>query len=164
MSAVQSTMLAAQQGLGQGGAGRPSSVKARQRAAHNLSHKALWHSKHLINRFPTDILGIQRTHGGAGIASQLQLLVVPGNPGLASFYSVFMQQLHQAFGGRADVLAMSHVGHDADNITRGRVWGLDDQVQHKAAVLQDLMLLPNRPPTVILAHSIGSYITLQVWC
>lgn len=72
-----------------------------------------------------------------------------------------MQQLHSTFDGAADVLAVSHLGHDGDNLSRGSVWGLDDQVQHKVQLLRQLMA-PGRPPVVILAHSIGSYIMLQV--
>lgn len=72
-----------------------------------------------------------------------------------------MQQLHVSFRGTADVLAVSHVGHDADDLSRGTVWGLECQVQHKVQLLQQLMS-PDRPPLVILAHSIGSYIMLQV--
>jgi hypothetical protein len=41
------------------------------------------------------------------------------------------------------------------------VWCLDSQIQHKVAVLKEHVLTPGRPPAVILAHSIGSYIMLQ---
>jgi hypothetical protein len=92
----------------------------------------------------------------------VQLLVVPGNPGHAQWYSVFTRQLHAAFGGAADVCAVSHVGHDVDCLTGGRLFGLEEQVQHKVALLQEVVLRPGRPPCAILAHSIGAWITLQV--
>jgi predicted alpha/beta hydrolase family esterase len=41
------------------------------------------------------------------------------------------------------------------------VWCLDSQIQHKVALLKERVLAPGRPPAVILAHSIGSYIMLQ---
>jgi pimeloyl-ACP methyl ester carboxylesterase len=115
-----------------------------------------WHVTYDVGRYPTDLLGLQATR-----PAQAQVLVVPGNPGCAAFYRKFMQQLHTAFGGAADVMAVSHVGHDGDNISKGAVWGLHDQVDHKAQLLQELMA-PGKPPVIILAHSIGSYIMLQV--
>ena len=36
-----------------------------------------------------------------------------------------------------------------------QVYDLKQQVQHKAAFLNDLMLLPGRPPVLLLGHSIG---------
>lgn len=118
--------------------------------------KNLWHAQYSIEKYPTELWGLQATR-----PPKAQLLIVGGNPGLASFYCTFMQQLHQAFDGAADVLAVSHVGHDADNLSKGAVWCLNSQIQHKVHLLQELMT-PGKPPTVILAHSIGSYIMLQV--
>lgn len=92
---------------------------------------------------------------------RMQVLILPGNPGSAAFYRVFMQQLFDAFDGAADVMAVSHVGHDCGDISRGAVWGLDCQVKHKVQLVQELTA-PGRPPLVVLAHSIGSFITLQV--
>jgi hypothetical protein len=46
----------------------------------------------------------------ASTPATLQVLVVPGNPGLASFYRVFLEQLHSLFGGRADVWSVSNLG------------------------------------------------------
>jgi hypothetical protein len=42
-----------------------------------------------------------------------------------------------------------------------QVWCLDSQIQHKVALLKEHVLAPGRPPAVIVAHSIGSYIMLQ---
>lgn len=53
-------------------------------------------------------------------------------------------------------------GHDADNLSGGRVWCLDSQIQHKVQLLKDHVMAPGKPPAVVLAHSIGSYMMLQV--
>lgn len=150
MQSVQAVNAAVQPGW----AGRVSrrSVSNRQ----PLVVPNLWHVSYDVGRYPTDLWGLQATR-----PAQAQVLVVPGNPGCAAFYRKFMQQLHTAFGGAADVMAVSHVGHDADNIIQGAVWALDCQVDHKAQLLQELMA-PGKPPVIILAHSIGSYIMLQV--
>lgn len=55
-----------------------------------------------------------------------------------------------------------HAGHDADNLSEGCVWCLDTQIQHKMQLIRDHVLAPGKPPAVLLAHSIGSYMTLQV--
>uniref|UniRef100_A0A383V4Q4 AB hydrolase-1 domain-containing protein n=1 Tax=Tetradesmus obliquus TaxID=3088 RepID=A0A383V4Q4_TETOB len=92
----------------------------------------------------------------------LQLLVVPGNPGFCGFYDEFMLQLAQLFGRHnVDIMAVSHAGHDSAGLSQGKVWCLDSQIQHKVALLKEHVLAPGRPPAVILAHSIGSYIMLQ---
>jgi hypothetical protein len=53
-------------------------------------------------------------------------------------------------------------GHDGDNLSGGRVWCLDSQIQHKVQLLKDHVMAPGKPPAVVLAHSIGSYMMLQV--
>lgn len=53
-------------------------------------------------------------------------------------------------------------GHDPDNLSGGRVWCLDSQIQHKVQLLKDHVMAPGKPPAVVLAHSIGSYMMLQV--
>lgn len=57
---------------------------------------------------------------------------------------------------------MCPAGHDGDNLCGGRVWCLNAQIQHKVQLLKDHVLAPGTPPAVVLAHSIGSYMTLQV--
>jgi alpha-beta hydrolase superfamily lysophospholipase len=128
----------------------------KQHANSPAAQTPLWQAHYEVGKFPTEVIGVQATQTPAA-----QLLVVPGNPGYAGFYTDFMQQLHGAMGGTADVLAVSHVGHDAEDISRGAVWGLGCQVQHKAALVRELTS-PGQPPLVILAHSIGAYIMLQV--
>lgn len=119
----------------------------------------MWHAQLCVGerQFPTELYGLQ-AHSGR---PRVQVLVVPGNPGSAGFYRMLMQQVFAAFDGAADVMAVSHVGHDPDDISKGAVYGLDCQVQHKAQLCRELTA-PGRPPLVILAHSIGAYIMLQV--
>lgn len=60
------------------------------------------------------------------------------------------------------VLWCHAAGHDADNLSEGRVWCLDTQIQHKVQLLKEHVMAPGKPPAVVLAHSIGSYMMLQV--
>lgn len=146
----------------------------------------MWQAHTLVGSYPTELIGMQATTHKAA-QQKLTVLIVGGNPGqlspshertgtctpawtcilnsvpslcvvagCAAFYRKFMQQLHSAFDGTADILAVSHVGHDTASISQGKVYGLDSQVDHKAQLLAQL-----QGPTVVLAHSIGSYVMLQ---
>jgi len=42
-----------------------------------------------------------------------------------------------------------------------QVWSLDCQIQHKVDFIRQHVLLPGRPPVVLLAHSIGCYMCLH---
>eukprot|EP00798_Chlamydomonas_sp_ICE-L_P020745 gene20745-27564_t len=56
----------------------------------------------------TEVLTIHATDG----PPQFQVLVVPGNPGNASYYKPFIRFLHQEFEGHAEIVSISHPGHD----------------------------------------------------
>lgn len=65
--------------------------------------------------------------------------MIPGNPGNANYYTSFMQLLHSAFRGKAEVVGVSYAGHDngPDN-TGEELYELEDQVSHKVC---DLILV-----------------------
>jgi hypothetical protein len=48
-------------------------------------------------------------------------VVFPGNPGNARYYEKFMRTLHDKFEGKADIVAVSHLGHDPDSPYKGQV-------------------------------------------
>jgi hypothetical protein len=58
---------------------------------------------------------------GAPGKSRLQILIIPGNPGAAAYYSPFMQQLYNAFDGRMDIHSISQLGHDPFGFQHGQV-------------------------------------------
>eukprot|EP00199_Chlamydomonas_sp_CCMP681_P001762 CAMPEP_0119105862 /NCGR_PEP_ID=MMETSP1180-20130426/3720_1 /TAXON_ID=3052 ORGANISM="Chlamydomonas cf sp, Strain CCMP681" /NCGR_SAMPLE_ID=MMETSP1180 /ASSEMBLY_ACC=CAM_ASM_000741 /LENGTH=367 /DNA_ID=CAMNT_0007091035 /DNA_START=169 /DNA_END=1272 /DNA_ORIENTATION=+ len=93
----------------------------------------------------------------------LQILVLPGNPGSAHYYKDFMRQLHTAFKGQAHIYSCSHAGHDTGPHNTGKqtLKTLDEQITHKADFMRQHLLLPGRPPLVILAHSIGAYMAVK---
>uniref|UniRef100_A0A7N1A6V1 Uncharacterized protein n=2 Tax=Kalanchoe fedtschenkoi TaxID=63787 RepID=A0A7N1A6V1_KALFE len=41
----------------------------------------------------------------------LQLIVIPGNPGVVTFYKEFVESLYHLFEGRASVTAVGHISH-----------------------------------------------------
>lgn len=57
----------------------------------------------------TEAIGIKATTPAQPV---LQLLIIPGNPGLCSFYEAFIRSLHDIFKGTADVWAISNLGKE----------------------------------------------------
>lgn len=60
-----------------------------------------------VGGLATEVLELPATSTGG---PEVQLLVIPGNPGAASFYVPFMRALHDRLRGRATVLAVSNLG------------------------------------------------------
>lgn len=99
------------------------------------------------------------------------ILVIPGNPGVVGFYATFMQTIYRAFNSRFPVWAVSHAGHcappdhmdmvaDASLAAELDVFGINGQIQHKLAFLRKNV--PRETPLVLIGHSIGCYIILEM--
>ncbi|KAM4724627.1 lipid droplet-associated hydrolase isoform 3-T4 [Anableps anableps] len=115
----------------------------------------------------TQVLKVGSSHLPSG--EDVLLLIIPGNPGVVGFYQTFMQTLHGMLG--YPVWAVSHAGHcappdsmdmveDAAAAARRDVFGLDGQVRHKLAFLQNHV--PRGTRLVLLGHSIGCYMILEM--
>ncbi|MEW5309180.1 MAG: hypothetical protein WDW38_001085 [Sanguina aurantia] len=111
-----------------------------------------------VGGIPTETYCVSASQGPAA----LQVLVVPGNPGSARYFIPFLQSLDKALGGRADLCAITHAGHQGPGGIPhcGKLFSLAEQSEHKAAFLRQHCLLPGRPPVVVLAHSIGSHMAV----
>ncbi|EFN59441.1 hypothetical protein CHLNCDRAFT_137997 [Chlorella variabilis] len=110
-----------------------------------------------VEGLPTEVLDL-RACGDADV----QLLVIAGNPGAAPFYQPFMRSLHAKLGGRTHVTAISNLGMDGQGLTPpGRVFSLEEQIQHKVALLRQHFVGAGRPPLVILGHSIGAFMSIH---
>lgn len=103
------------------------------------------------------------------------VLIVPGNPGVVEFYEVFARGLFQALGRSADVVVVSHGNHvrRADPLARaalrarGAPWRyrhlhLQEQVQHKVAVVRDMQARRPDARLFLVGHSIGAHLVLQI--
>uniref|UniRef100_A0A663MML2 Lipid droplet-associated hydrolase n=1 Tax=Athene cunicularia TaxID=194338 RepID=A0A663MML2_ATHCN len=96
---------------------------------------------------------------------RLLFMIIPGNPGLAGYYRTFIQALYCGLNQQYPVWVVSHAGHckppsDTDIKELEDVFGLNGQVEHKLNFLKknvskDIKL-------VLIAHSIGCYITLEM--
>ncbi|KAJ7341485.1 hypothetical protein JRQ81_005637, partial [Phrynocephalus forsythii] len=98
-------------------------------------------------------------------------LVIPGNPGFSEYYQVFIQTLYRGLKQQYPVWVVSHAGHcqvpnglkmteETDNSDIDDVFGLRGQVEHKLSFLRKNV--PNDVKLVLIGHSIGSYIALQI--
>jgi len=87
------------------------------------------------------------------------IYVIPGNPGVITFYKYFMAQLHQKEG--CPVIGFSHVGHIPDEIDtiqcETTLWY---QIYHHLELIETL--IPPHVEIILAGHSIGAFIALQL--
>ncbi|KAG2437387.1 hypothetical protein HXX76_006039 [Chlamydomonas incerta] len=123
-----------------------------------VSTTAVWRRICTAHGLPTELLGINAASG----SPRLQVVVIPGNPGSAIYFQPFMRNVYDMLGGEADVLAVTHAGHDPQIPNpAGRVWSLREQISHKVSFLREHVLLPGRPPVVLVGHSIGAAMMIK---
>ncbi|GMP98657.1 hypothetical protein CsSME_00046463 [Camellia sinensis var. sinensis] len=75
----------------------------------------------------------------------LHVLFIPGNPGVISFYTDFLENLYELLGGTASITAVGHISQTEKNWEHGRLFSLEEQIDHK------------------VGHSIGSYISIEMF-
>ncbi|CAH0563452.1 unnamed protein product [Brassicogethes aeneus] len=92
------------------------------------------------------------------------VVVIPGNPGINSFYDVFSRKIHEKLG--YPVWVVGHAGHNIPEQsidplpTESDVYGLKGQVQHKLDFLKKY--IPESATIHLIGHSIGSYMILEL--
>lgn len=105
---------------------------------------------------------------------KLLIFIITGNPGFSAFYVPFAKALHSLTNRRFPVWIISQAGHsltpkdkkilrtlDDPNAQEIKdVYGLSGQVEHKVAFLRTHV--PKEMKLVLVCHSIGAYIALQV--
>ena len=106
------------------------------------------------------------------------VIIVPGSPGMGSFYRPFASKLFELGRGSLDVAVISHAGHSpghykqppsagsARGVSQGAElsqtdwYTLQDQTAHKLAFIRE-RVLPGRP-LILIGHSIGCWIILDM--
>ncbi|KAK7244847.1 hypothetical protein RIF29_39675 [Crotalaria pallida] len=83
-------------------------------------------------------------------APSLHVLFFPGNPGVILFYKDFVEFLYELLGGTAS------------NWEHGRLFSLQDQIDHKVDFIRE-ELQNTEIPIVLIGHSIGSYISIETF-
>ncbi|CAN4113987.1 unnamed protein product [Withania somnifera] len=109
-----------------------------------------------VSGYKTDLLEIHAKD------PKFHVLFIPGNPGVISFYVDFLESLYDLLDGTASVTAISHIAQTEKNWEHGRLFSLQEQTDHKMNFieheLQDVGV-----PIVLVGHSIGSYISLDIF-
>jgi pimeloyl-ACP methyl ester carboxylesterase len=92
------------------------------------------------------------------------ILFIPGNPGLVTYYTTFLSTLSTLLP--CPILGISLSGfHRWQPSARDSVpgyWGLQEQVTHKLALTQSIATEQGWKKVIIVAHSMGAYIALEV--
>ncbi|XP_078433880.1 alpha/beta-Hydrolases superfamily protein isoform X1 [Wolffia australiana] len=91
----------------------------------------------------------------------LHILFIPGNPGIVSFYKKFIEAMYENFEGRASITGIGHVSHTKKTCVTRRTFSLQDQINHKVDFIKQ-ELQDTKIPVIMVGHSIGSYICLEI--
>ncbi|CAN7010548.1 unnamed protein product [Brassica rapa subsp. trilocularis] len=92
---------------------------------------------------------------------KFHVLFIPGNPGVVSFYNDFLESLHQFLDGNASITAVGQISHTSKDWESGKLFSLQDQIDHKVEFIRQ-ELESVKVPIILVGHSIGSYISLEI--
>ncbi|XP_016161806.1 lipid droplet-associated hydrolase isoform X4 [Arachis ipaensis] len=124
-----------------------------------------------VSGYKSEILEIH------AVAPIMHVLLLPGNPGMASivcllmfslFFLFFLKKkkiseiLYDQLEGNASITAIGHISHTRKNWEHGRLFSLEEQINHKVDFIRE-ELQKNEIPIVLVGHSIGSYIAIEIF-
>ncbi|XP_017977731.1 PREDICTED: lipid droplet-associated hydrolase isoform X2 [Theobroma cacao] len=101
----------------------------------------------------TEVLEVHADH------PSFHVVFVPGNPGIITFYKEFVESLFELLGGTASVSAVGYAGQTEKNWEHGKLFSLQEQIDHKMEFIKGQNI---EVPLVLVGHSIGSYISLEM--
>ncbi|KAI3791581.1 hypothetical protein L2E82_05411 [Cichorium intybus] len=92
---------------------------------------------------------------------KFHVLFIPGNPGVVSFYTDFLESLYEQMGETASITGIGYISHSEKDWEHGKLFGLNEQIDHKINFIQqELQAL--EVPLIVVGHSIGAYMSLEV--
>ncbi|CAO2839271.1 unnamed protein product [Amaranthus hypochondriacus] len=109
-----------------------------------------------VSGFMTEIVEIQAP------SPTLHVLVIPGNPGIVTFYKDFVESLYEQLDGSASITAIGHISHTNKDWEHGNLFSLEDQIKHKMDFIAH-ELQNNNAPIILVGHSIGSHISIETF-
>nr|XP_029118378.1 lipid droplet-associated hydrolase isoform X2 [Elaeis guineensis] len=110
----------------------------------------------IVSSFSTELLELHSED------PSLHILVIPGNPGIVSYYKDFAEALYELLEGQASITAIGHISHSRKDWENGRMFSLQEQINHKVDFIEQ-ELQNSELPIVLVGHSIGSYISLEIF-
>ncbi|KAM7505023.1 hypothetical protein LguiB_003927 [Lonicera macranthoides] len=125
-----------------------------------------------VSGYVTDVMEIHADE------PTLHVLFVPGNPGVISFYTDFLESLYEIMGATASITGMllffyispSRIffsglnlsGKIGKNRKHGKLFTLEEQIDHKMHFMEH-ELKNIDVPLILVGHSIGSYISIEMF-
>ena len=113
-----------------------------------------------------DGVDTEMVHFSGSAASGHHLLLLPGNPGSASFYLDFAASLSSASSGSLPITIVSHASHSSGCTGSAgavpRYYDLAQQVRHKVSVAQALLQRHPQRRLILAGHSVGAHMCLEV--
>ncbi|KAI8562936.1 hypothetical protein RHMOL_Rhmol03G0074600 [Rhododendron molle] len=119
---------------------------------------------HNVSGYKTELLEIQAAD------PKLHVLFIPGNPGVVSFYADFLENLYELLDGTASITgktclllssSVGYISHTKKNWEHRRLFSLEEQINHKMDFIK-LELQNIEVPIILVGHSIGSYMSIEV--
>ncbi|KAF7148737.1 hypothetical protein RHSIM_Rhsim03G0067100 [Rhododendron simsii] len=119
---------------------------------------------HNVSGYKTELLEIQAAD------PKLHVLFIPGNPGVVSFYADFLENLYELLDGTASITgktclllssSVGYISHTKKNWEHRRLFSLEEQINHKMDFIK-LELQNIEVPLILVGHSIGSYMSIEV--
>ncbi|XP_057654011.1 lipid droplet-associated hydrolase isoform X2 [Diorhabda carinulata] len=119
-----------------------------------------------LNSVPTKISTIGKTIGDAFEVGENLVIIIPGNPGINSFYDKFAKRIHEKL--KCSVWCVGHAGHNLSQPLKTvpnykdntDLYGLKGQVQNKVNFFAKY--IPENAKIHLIGHSIGSYMVLEL--
>ncbi|KAG7580904.1 Alpha/Beta hydrolase fold [Arabidopsis suecica] len=108
-----------------------------------------------VSGWMTEIMEIQAEN------PTFYVLFIPGNPGVVSFYKEFLESLYEFLDGNASVIAIGQISHTSKDWESGRLFSFQEQIDHKIDFIRQ-ELESVKVPIILVGHSIGSYISLEI--
>lgn len=71
------------------------------------------------------------------VKAPLDIVIIPGNPGVPSFYATYAVRLWELLEGRANIEIVGYLGHSTDNLGVKGWFTLQQQLDHVVAYLRD---------------------------
>lgn len=109
-----------------------------------------------VSSYTTEILELRAEN------PSFHVLFIPGNPGVVSFYKEFVERVYEMLEGSASITAIGHIGQTMKNWEQGKLFSLQEQIDHKVDFIKQ-EIQTTEVPLLLVGHSIGSYISLEVF-
>lgn len=99
---------------------------------------------------------------------KMLILFIPGNPGAVEYYEEFVSALYEGLQRTVPIWGISHAGHVAPPSGQqlpklqgnDDLYNLEGQISHKIAFIN--MFVPKDRQIVLIGHSIGCYMVLEI--